>query len=123
YSRISAQLALAMIREDRVYFRQAFDDALEYLTIGQIIESQAIELTAVVLHTHGTVDAADHALVDTLQKVATVDVQQPHHGWETDYRQGDTGRGKRGAVPANTPGEKPVTLPPPPTQPMTCSVD
>ena len=74
YSRISAQLALAMIREDRDYFRQVFDDATQYLTIGQIIEAQAIELAAVVLQTHGTVEAADRALVDTLQKVATGDL-------------------------------------------------
>lgn len=74
YSRISAQLALAMIREDRDYFRQVFDDATQYLTIGQIIEAQAIELAAVVLQTHGTVDAADRALVATLQKVATGDL-------------------------------------------------
>lgn len=70
-SKAPALLALALLRDDHIAMRNHVEYLREHLTEWEIIETLAVELTGVFLHTHqGNVDAAERTLQSTLLEIS-----------------------------------------------------
>lgn len=67
--RFPALITLAALRGDAAAMGDHVEHAAEHMTVGQMIESQAIEFAAVMLTIHGSVEAADKALTASVLRM------------------------------------------------------